>query len=193
MPPSIHRFFQAVCSTGVANRNGGSVALRFGCRISRLRSRSEGSVGCRARSNACWMRVSSGERRPFARIKSNSDTKSPWGRGVSISASLDSGTGSSLMQRFFFWAVRFDSIKRNQKNQKLNPFSGRRRADASDRRFIFRRAGGGQKSGRSRARTGGLGAHTFSANCEIFFLTVRAGALQKFAAKFRVGGVGHVR
>ena len=131
---------------------------------------------------------SSGPVEAFAKKKLKLNTKSPWRRGISISASLDPGTGSSLMQRFFFWAVRFDSIKRNQRNQKLNHFSGRRRADAPDRRFIFRRAGGGQKSGRSRARTGGLGAHTFSANCEIFFLTARAGALQKFAAKFRVGG-----
>jgi hypothetical protein len=110
------------------------------------------------------------------------------GRGVLISASVRPATACTAMRRFFFWAVRFDSIKRNQRNQKPNPFNGRRRADASDRRFIFTRAGGGQKSGRSRARTGGLGAHTFSANCEIFFLAARAGALQKFAAKFRVGG-----
>src|SRR5690242_9447743 len=100
-----------------------------------------------------WPSTKRGPVEAFGKKKSKLNTKSPRGWGVLISTTFDAGTGRTLIQGFFFWAVRFDSIKRNLRNQKPNPFNGRRRADASNRRFIFRRAGGGQKSARSAGRT----------------------------------------
>ena len=79
-----------------------------------------------------------GRCRPFVRIKSNLNTKSPWRRGAGQKSASPPATDRRLSHaQIFFCCQRFWVFKRNQRNQKPSHIKGCRRGIPSKRAIYF--------------------------------------------------------